>query len=490
MFTEKPGLFLLCITVGLIFCVAIVFTTPASYRVRIALPHQNEGSVPSLKSATNNAFFEKREGNYTDDVVGLVISTDLANQLVTKLDLQNEYFQIELFKKRALYSGNQPVKVKTIENKLRSKQRFDIDVISENSFILADHDGKTTYQFKELINKDDLKFTISKDSSFFKFPYKVALEISSHQEAAQHLIQKIAIETANPSTGEIQVSVEDKVLRKAFDIADTLYNNYLLNKNSFATNETARSIQKQISSLDKYFAVYEKTSQIIQRPSKSVAKVDRNVIQQAEMQLDILETLDRYTKISVKQFSLIPDNYGLLNNSLNSLIQKINSIQLKKQKVLSLNDQENAAAGRFDDALLLLRKQLILSIKKDRKYFKDLKKTIGIPESTSIIQNNPDLPQKQSQNTVEYKENLRQYAILKKQYQKIKATEIIVSGPKKQLSVAIKTYYGSKKYNVLLILLGLTFSFVFPLVFTLKKGKRNSLYNKERVSSKKLSMGY
>ncbi len=436
-------------------------------------PRYDANSPISIKKNADFKSNTNSDDNFKKQYLSRLNSAILKTEIAKQLNLTAVFYRKNFLKNSEWFGEDLPVKVELIKNEAIETESFILKDFNETSFELVSNDESKTYRFKQLITRPGVKFKILKTSLSPVPPPDLVLKISGLKKTVDHLDKTIEITAANADSSKINIKVQAASKEKAAVILNSLYQlslkNYVSDKTGFKALDF---IQKQLSDLQRDFSSYKKNiSRIKANPKQITAMGSPSSVSVAEArkQLNILKSLTPYTQNATSQFSLFPDNYGIRDDRLNDLINKMNTIQVEKQDILG-QEEGTAMLPKLNREIVVLNTDIKARIaNQNEEYWQVLnpeKRENKKTENKNIAQQLKELERN-------HQARLKLYFYLLNKQDEIRSLKTKATIFADRLEKPVITYSSSKFVYVLYAILAVL-CLAFLLVFKSETSKEDS----------------
>ncbi|WCT10722.1 GumC family protein [Mucilaginibacter jinjuensis] len=390
-------------------------------------PQEDKAALPELNqtSSPKNAETE----------IEILKSKNLINQVVNNLQLWVNYKSDNGLKTQDLYESS-PVKFLLVQKAgSLSDQKINILVKDKNTFVFNNASGqKQTAAFNKPI-RNGFGTWLLKPTDFTDqyIGSNITIELNDPQKVSNNYVKAIDAHLLDKLAPTIGLSISDEVPKRGVDFLDTLimaYNQAALMEEKRTTKSTIDFIDNRLASLtgelshaEKNVEGYRSSQGITDISSQSqvyLENVQNNGIKlnEVNVQLNVINGIERYVN-SPNDSGTAPATIGITDPALNSLIEKLSDLQLKRSALLATTPEGNPMFEPINKQIALTKasirqtvqgiKASLLSSKKELQSFNS-KSQSSIKDIPGQERQFVDMKRQQS-----IKENLYVYLLQKRE---------------------------------------------------------------------------
>lgn len=433
----------------------------------ISTPLYKASSVLTIKKVTAVKTDRNSADAFKKHYLAQLKSATVEAELVKRLGLTAVFYKKSLFKPTELFGKKLPLRLELTENKLTRNEVFKLRKFGISSYEF-EHNGLSYKNlFGQTITLPNLKFSILKKSRSSFAANDLILKIATVKKTLDELHKAIKIKPDKADSSKINIQVRATSKEKAATILNALYQ---LSFNDYVDSGGSKQldfIENQLKGLQLKLSSYkEDSTELRNSPNKVIAVPSLSSADAAELnkQLSIFKSLAPYIKTADSQFSLFPDNYGISDVILKSLILKMNAIQVQKQEALD-SGKNKAEVANFNQKISGLNTAIKNRIASKAEEYRDVldRKTEKVKGSESI---NADTKIKDLQK--EHSANLEFYAYLLNKHSEMRTLNNSTNSIDNHLQKSPITYSEDiSKYALYSILSVLAITLV--VVLTIKR---------------------
>ncbi|TVT41509.1 polysaccharide biosynthesis tyrosine autokinase [Hymenobacter setariae] len=354
----------------------------AEYEVSSTLLIKNESSKPELSGLNGISGSELGEGGSDlNNEIQVLKSKSLMERVVTDLAFFSSYYIKGKIRDVEVYGKTSPITM--VISKLTPSAYGKVIVIRlkpNNEFSLTEEGSQTSTNHKlgQLINKPYGAFTIvatpyntGADKLFSK---DILVQFHDIKNVAAGLNGALKIMPISKESTILQVSLVDAVPERGKDVINKLieiYNHEALEyKNRNATNtinfldDRLKGITSELSGVERGVENFKRQNEVADVSSQA-----SNYINQAStynkqlsdwaIQIDVLESIERYLNKTTGQYSMVPSSLGIQDPTLVGLIEKFNGLQLERERMLRTMEVDNPLIQNINEQLANLRTNIL-----------------------------------------------------------------------------------------------------------------------------------
>ncbi|WP_186292683.1 hypothetical protein [Mucilaginibacter corticis] len=325
---------LLSVTICVSVALLVLVFSKKSGRAEIVVPIGYRQIA--RKQMTDPDQNDQAVSNFAARQIVYLHSKDLLRQALGRLDYAAGYFQPQFFRDKPLTEATSPVKILILKNDLHADRQFEVDAITDRSFVITVGDKKTVYRFGQKIIWPDLEFILLKPRETTALT-AVALKINNLTGLTDKYYQELDLEPVAGDPGKVSLSLPAGE-QNAVPLLLTLRRLFFENNRRVSSTKAAISyLTRQLDSLDQTLKLNKIKLAILQRSNDGpvASTVGQVPLNEAALkkQLDILRTIAYYVKLPTRQFAFVPNTFEVPDDSLKFLIDELNNSQLRKQKL-------------------------------------------------------------------------------------------------------------------------------------------------------------
>ncbi|WP_432709921.1 GumC family protein [Pedobacter sp.] len=378
-------LFLLALMISLGCAWLYLQITVSKYKVTSTLLVQDDSKGDGLLKGT--AFSDLnmfRTSKSVDDEMEVMRSRDLIYKVLKDLKMNVNYFHNLPLKKKELYGKSLPMEVVVKELSDEAyKLKLTLTSINDNQFIFGEKGKETIYKFGSKIVRPEFSIVVLKGPKF-KVGDKtlhvgfVDLNVLAQNYSASGLIVLPVVKGANT----VVMSVLDAIPQRGVDLLTSLIYRYNMenvsNKNLMALN-TIKFIDSKLKVLTTNLSGAEHDVENYKRNNK-VTELSVNAqmnlessgsyneqLSTSEVQLNLIQSIISYLKNGNSEFGLVPSTLGIKEPTLLSLIERFNSLQIERQRLLRNNSASNPLVVNLTEQLNGMKSSILENLNTIKK---------------------------------------------------------------------------------------------------------------------------
>ncbi len=325
-----------------------------------------------------------------DNEIEVLNAVSLMERVLTELSLQTSYFKQGTVHDVEIYGPAVPLKV--IVGKLHpsaSGKTLILQIKDNNSFELEEEDDKgksiiTSHKFGQEIQKPYGVFTVVAAAASFSPTNagKVIVHFNDLTKLAKNYSSRLSIEPVNKNASVLWISLTEPVQEKGKDIINKLVEVYnkeaVEDKNQVASNtiqfidERLKFLTAELSDVEKNVEQYKRKNELTDVSSEAQLYVERaseynKQLAEYEIQLDILNSIQKYLQENGQQYQLVPSTLSIHDPTLLGLIGKFNELQLERERMLRTTQPTNLLIQNINDQLANLRVNILENLQNIKK---------------------------------------------------------------------------------------------------------------------------
>lgn len=337
-------------------------------------PQEDKAALPELNqtSSPKNAETE----------IEILKSKNLINQVVNNLQLWVNYKSDDGLKTQDLYESS-PVKFYLIQKSgTLSGKKISVVIKDKNTFVFDNASGqKQASAFNKPI-KNGFGTWLLKPTDFTDqyIGSTLTIELEDPEKVSNNYVKSIDAHLLDKLAPTIGLSISDEVPKRGVDFLDNLitaYNQAALMEEKRTTKSTIDFIDNRLASLtgelshaEKNVEGYRSSQGITDISSQSqvyLENVQNNGVKlnEVNIQLNVINGIERYVN-SPNDSGTAPATIGITDPALNSLIEKLSELQLKRSALLATTPEGNPMFEPINKQIALTKasiKQTVQGIK-------------------------------------------------------------------------------------------------------------------------------
>ncbi|MCL1675676.1 GumC family protein [Elizabethkingia meningoseptica] len=349
----------------------IPFMYNRSEVVMIKTPSNTPTTARITRSSTNMV-------NVKDEIIQLK-SKELMRLVIDKLGADISYKIRSGLRDRELYKKS-PVQVKVEGKSREDSYSFIITPIDAGNILMkgwnkADESKEIKIRLNQLTETPIGKVLVEPSKYYKQDYYATDIQVTKYPREAmmEQFVGSLKIQQMDEDASLIQVTMEDQSTDRASDVLTSLINVYnevyLQDKNKIAQN-TADFIKDRLAIIEGELGAVESNIEGIKVANKGIDvataggiylgevnqyKSDRTNI---ETNMRLVEMMRSYLNNKGKKNSLIPNNTGLVDGSVEAQITEYNTTLLKRNRLAEGGNTSNPVVLDMDDALNAMRNNI------------------------------------------------------------------------------------------------------------------------------------
>lgn len=324
--------------------------------------------------------------------IEILKSNSLAQRVVNELSLLNTYHIKGRVKDLEVYGKSSPINIiiSSLDSSAYNKA-LTVHLKPNSSFDLQEGEGENktkpvTYQLGQLIHKPYGTFTVlaaplaSINSKLFS--KDIIVHFQDAQSVAKHISSTIKIAPINKDATVLMVSLIDAVPERGKDIINKLIEIYdeeaveYKNRNAASSisflDERLKFITAELAGVEKNVEQYKKQNQVADVSSQATNYIEQASVYNKQLadwatQIDVLESIEKYLNKSSGQYTMVPSSLGIQDPTLLGLIEKFNSLQLERERMLRTTETNNPLVQNLNEQLANLRTNILENLQNIKK---------------------------------------------------------------------------------------------------------------------------
>lgn len=512
--------FVLSVIVCLAVAISHLLTTPNTYSRYASILVKEESSGKSLGTNVAKAFGDMGMSATNTNVYNelqLMLSNDLALDIVKRMALNVNYFADGTFHAINLYGNSLPVKVEFPNIADDANVSFDITFNGGDNVTLSNF----KQQGEELAGEVKAKLgyniahtpigrvVITKSKNISKKNTQNTIHVyrSSIDAAKSSFSSRFGAALSDKNSTVIDMQFNDVSKQRAEDVLNTviaIYNErWVQDKNLLAVstsqfiNERLQVIEKELGHVDSNISEYKTAHQITDLKASSTLYLQQSTAADANImdlnnQIYMAKYIRGYLVNQGTSLQLLPANVGFKNSSVENQIKDYNNSVLQYNNIVSNSSDKNPIAVDLYRQLTSMRTAIINSIDNE---LTTLNAQLGSQRSlagdaTSKITSNPrqtkDLLSVERQQKV--KESLYLFLLQKREENEL--SQAFTSYNTRVVSHPYGSLRPSSPNTNKILLLAFALGLVIPLAIIYLREMLNTTVRTKKDIENKLTMPY
>jgi tyrosine-protein kinase Etk/Wzc len=349
-------LFLIWLLLSLGVAIIYVKITAPVREVSATILVKDDKKVPQEKSALQEIDQSASPKN-AETEMQILKSTKLMGRVVNDLKLWIQYTEPQFLSSKDLYDTT-PVDFSMLQNtESIGKASLKVTIISRSNYQIEDASGnKQTLKFNQVNNNGIGRWVLKPTKYIGNYIGKtIIVAINQPDVVTNGYVKQIDVHLLDKATPTIGLFLGDKVPARGKKILNYMiraYNDETSSEERRATESTIRFINDRLASLTGELNTAEKNVEGY-RSSQGLTDIDsqskvylENVqsndskLNEVNVQLNVIEGIEHYVNSNSNNENP-PATIGISDPALNSLIEKVAQLQLKKSALLATTPAGN-----------------------------------------------------------------------------------------------------------------------------------------------------
>lgn len=505
IFIANIKLFITSVSIAVFISVMYFFITPPIYQRTASILIKDNEKGKSINSANAQGFEELGLFNSNTNLnneIELIKTPSYMEEVVNRLNLTYNYYEIKNFIRKVDLYNNTPFKVVINEDLNKATISFNITYKDVNSYILSDlvineEEFNNTFNLKngEILNTKygEIKIintALTVDSLIVDKSY--CFNKKSIKEIASYYKSSLNVALRNKDAGIVDLTIKDANPYRAENILNTLisiYNeNWIKDKNEVTFNtskfigERLDIIQNELNEVDDNISDYKSKNLMpdyaaVTGLHLSQSNETKALILDLNNQLSMAKYIQSYLLNATNKDQLLPVNTGIQSTAIENLIKDFNEQMLKKNVLLENSSINNPLVIDLASTLNSLKGVINKSVE---DYIKTLNIQIQSAQNEDkknkeYLISNPkqakDLIGVERQQKV--KEGLYLFLLQKREENEL--TQAFSAYNTKVVSLADGLSYPIEPRKTIVLLFALAIGIILPIVYLIIKESFNTL---------------
>ena len=368
----------LCLTCAFFY---LKYATPI-YKITSTLLIEDDKKGDGMLKGTAFSDLEMfRTTKTVDNEMEVLRSKDLIAKVIKSLDMDVSYFVDGTFNKKELYGKQLPVKITihNVKNPAYKKKKLVIRVVDEDSYLLIDSGIQKLYRFYQIVSRPEYTISVNKGPAFNKYTDDIHFKFNNVKSLTEsYNMARLNIVPVVKDANTIIISLEDAVPQRGVDFLNTLiamYNLRDVNQKNIIARSTINFIDNRLKYLTKDLSQveldvenYKQQNRVTNITADAQLSLQNSgtydqQLSVADVQLNIVSSLEGYLNQPDEEFSLVPSSLGLKDATLIALTNRYNELQLQRQQLLHTANDKNPLVVNITEQLVKVKANMKESLK-------------------------------------------------------------------------------------------------------------------------------
>jgi len=357
------------------------YATPV-YKITSTLLIEDDKKGDGMLKGTAFSDLEMfRTTKTVDNEMEVLRSKDLVAKVIKALDMNVSYYVKRPFTKKELYGKDLPIKVliHEVKNSAYQKKKLSIRVIDEDSYLLIDSGVQKLYRFYQIVYRPDYVISVNKGPAFSKATKEVMFKLNNVKALTEsYNMARLNIVPVVKDANTIIISLEDAIPQRGIDFLNsliTMYNLRDVNQKNIIARSTIRFIDNRLKYLtgdlnevERDVENYKQQNRVTNITADAQLSLQNSgaydqQLSMADVQLNIVGSLESYLNQPDEGSSLVPSSLGLKDATLIALTNRYNELQLQRQQLLQTANVRNPLVVNLSEQLQKLKESMKESLR-------------------------------------------------------------------------------------------------------------------------------
>jgi len=374
----------MCLAVLYIICTPPVYTRSAFLMVKEDT--KGKAIVNDVASMFADLGLTQTSANVNNELLAMRMPS-VVSEVVRRLGLDTDYQVSGFMHKETLYGKDLPVKVALPELADAESVSFTVQLLPGGKVELDDFESSERDLNSETVIgvlNDTLQTPLGKVvtlptsvySATEEYPL-IYLSRTNLYDCVDDCIENLAAELSSEDATIIKLSYKDISIARAEEVLNTViavYNEEWMKDKNQVTVSTSRFISERLQALERELGEVDtdisnfKSENLLPDAEKASvlfmeqAQENNNKLIAISTQAAIVKYIRDHLTGDKKRDQLIPVNLGLENTDVERLITEYNTLQLKRNNLITNSSDQNPLIADLDQSLAAMRSSIILSI--------------------------------------------------------------------------------------------------------------------------------
>lgn len=333
---------------------------------------QDKAALPELEQSSSPKNAEAE--------IEILRSKNLVSKVVNDLQLWTKYKVTQGLKTTDLY-GTAPFKFIQLQKPALPTDKNEIEVFikDKNSFVVENRNKqKQTVRFNESFANASGRWLLKPTNTLDQFiGSTIKVSVNNQETVSNDYIKSLDAHLLDKLAPTIGLFIKDEVPQRGQDFLNGLiaaYNNAAVNEQKRTTKNTIDFIDKRLASLtgelntaEKQVEGYRSSQGLTDINSQAKVylenvQVNDNKLNEVNVQLNVIEGIEEYVNSSSTN-GTPPATIGITDPVLNSLIEKLSQLQLKRSALLATTPENNPLFEPINKQIALTKSSIRETVK-------------------------------------------------------------------------------------------------------------------------------
>ncbi|MGV8878199.1 MAG: GumC family protein [Sphingobacteriaceae bacterium] len=354
----------------------------------ILIKDDDQGTLLEGSAFDKNSRVE--EPKNIDDEVEFFKSNGLMQRVMEDLSMQTSYYTEGRFKATQIYGDKVPIYI-IVNNinyeKLNVPKEVNLRFIDDKKFNLIDSNKSIIYSFGQTVKMKNIVFSVFMKKNTPLPAYPINVKFNNLPKLAKSYVNlRMDIQPISKTSNVLSIELTEPVPKRGIDIVNKLIEIYNLEgieyRNKKASNtlqfigSRLKSLTTELSGVEKNVEQYKQQNRVTDVTSNAQsyvqnAEVYNKQLSESELQINILNSIEKYLSNPASQNELVPSTLGISDPTLSNLIERLSNLQLERQQQLRTAQPGNPIIISLDEQILSLKANI-------RENLKNIKNTLVI----------------------------------------------------------------------------------------------------------------
>ncbi len=317
-----------------------------------------------------------------EDEIEALRALSLMERVMQELEMTTSYHVPAGLREREVYGQELPVLV-TVDTLHQDAfgEKISIRVNNAESFTLLDETGDAAvYSFGQTVRRPYGSFTVAATPQLTQWNTATDIRINFHNTRALAIDynKEITVVQLGEESSIVSISLLHPVPEKGKLILNKmveLYNREAReDRNRLAMNtihfidERLKTLTADLSGVERDVEQFRRENQVTDPRSDASAYLEESRVYDRQLsdlniQIGVLESLDRYLSQRREQYELVPSNLTIEDPTLLNLINRFNELQLERERKLRNVEPSNPLLLNLNEQLANLRLNILENLR-------------------------------------------------------------------------------------------------------------------------------
>ncbi len=385
MIWDKKWWYVACTAFCLLFVCFHIYRTPNVYQstTKVIIDESDQSSTMRSLTQFRGSSFGFRANTTVANEMEALLSPDLMQEVVEKLNLETKYYSKQFLRTVELYQQS-PVELRRIEGNPQKGFSFTVAKKGDGNVVLKDFvigpddaEGEVTCALGDTVMTPAGVIALLPTEYLEDFTHDLRISWVNSMSRGRAICRALQAALSDKESTVVVMSLTDNFAERASAILNTLIDTYnedwLRNKTRSARktsefiNERLLLLEKELGGVEDELQQYKEKNKLSDMNALAHSYIQESSVYSAKAfeannQLSIAKYIKEYLNDPGNASALIPGNLGLTSMNLESQISEYNELVLQKDRLSKGVGDNNPLIADINSTLISMRTAILRSI--------------------------------------------------------------------------------------------------------------------------------